>query len=90
MDEKEKKRLAVQLSTRADLSAYAYFVAERTKYGKKPGPHPWTYTRRFMKTYGDPAEADQYIALWTENGIADETTAARWILQNERLLPDGD
>ncbi len=82
------KATIMQLSQLCDLVGYADYVAEHTKYGKRPHKSDrWGYTRAYMNSYGDPADTDEVIRLFQAEGLPDEIEATRWLLQHDKLVP---
>lgn len=78
----------MQLSELCDLVAYADYVSEHTKYGKRPHhKDTWGYTRAFMQSYGDPGDTEAVITLFQSEGLPNEVEAARWLLKHDSLVP---
>lgn len=65
-----------------DLVEYQDVSGRKTRYGKKPGPDPWHYTRALLKTYKDAPTAEEVIGLFEQMGCKDEVAAAKWVVWN--------
>lgn len=88
METGKMKDTIMQLSELCDLVAYADYVAERTKYGKRPHrKYAWGHTRTYMKAYGDPADTEAVIGLFQAVDLPNEIEAARWLLKHDNLVP---
>jgi hypothetical protein len=83
----EAAQVIGQLSKMIDLVEYQDVIGRKTRYGKRPGPDPWHYTRQLLSTYTDPPDADDVIQLFKAAGCKDEVAAAKWIVINDELVP---
>ena len=86
-DPQNVKSLITQLSELCDPVALMGWLAKRTKYGDKPGPEPWTFTRAFFADYNAAESADRTIALFEAVGVHDEVDAGVWLAEHESLIP---
>jgi hypothetical protein len=75
------------LSEIIDLMEYQVFIGSKTKYGRKPGPDPWHYTRKLVSTYTDPPDGEEVIRQFESAGCKDEIAASKWIVINDELVP---
>ncbi len=84
----EKVRSAImQLSELTDLIGLRTYIVDKTKYGKKPGPEPWTHTRASMAMYAPTSDPEEVIHLFESVGCKNEIEAVRWLLKHDELVP---
>lgn len=81
------KGTIMQLSDLADLIGLRTYIVNKTKYGKRPGPGPWTHTRAALATYAPNSDPDTVIELFEGAGCKDEIEAVRWLLKHDELVP---
>lgn len=74
-----------QLSEHLDLIAYADVVGRKTKYGERPGPDDWHYTRLFVEKYG-LCPVDDVIALFLEAGAENDVEAMFHVVNSQHLI----
>jgi hypothetical protein len=74
-----------QLSEKLDLIAYADVVGRKTKYGERPGPNDWHYTRAFVEKYS-PCTPDDVIALFREAGADNDVEAMFHVVNSQHLI----
>ncbi len=87
-EQTERTRQVIkQLSEMIDLVEYQDVIGRKTKYGKKPGPTPWHYTRQLLSSYTDPPDVNEVIRQFESAGCKDEVAAAKWIVINDELVP---
>lgn len=85
---KEKVRDTImQLSELTDLIGLRTYIVDKTKYGKKPGPQPWTHTRAALAMYAPGSDPDKVIQLFESVGCENEIEAVRWLLKHDELVP---
>jgi hypothetical protein len=87
MSSEQTQQLIKQLSEMIDLVEYQDVIGRKTRYGKRPGPTPWHYTRQLLSTYTDPPDVEDVIRRFESAGCKDEVEAAKWIVINDELVP---
>src|SRR5438128_278352 len=65
---------------------YQDTIGRKTRYGKKPGPTPWHYTRQLVSTYTDPPDVEEVLRQFESAGCKDEIAAAKWIVVNDEWV----
>lgn len=87
-EEKNKARSTImQLSDLLDPIGLRTYIVNKTKYGKKPGPEPWHYTRAALSEYAPSLDAEKVIQLFRDVGCKDDISAVRWLLRYDELIP---
>jgi hypothetical protein len=82
-DPRRAEEVIMQLSAIIDPIALMGMIAKKTKYGRKPGPSPWHYTRQWLAGYGRAEDTDKVIAAFALVGVKDEVDAGVWLAENE-------
>ena len=79
----------MRLSQLLDPVALMATIATKTRYGRKPGPEPWHYTKQLLASYGRPEDADKVVDAFSTVGISDEVDAGKRAGQHLRRLEAG-
>jgi hypothetical protein len=86
----EQLAMIRQLSIMIDLVEFQAFVGKKTRFGDKPGPEPWYYTKRLLDTYpDDPAKPalSELVGHFESLGAKNEVEAAMFIGVNIKHVP---
>lgn len=73
-----------------DLVHYQSYIGRRTKFGDKPGPDAWFYTRKLLSEHpDDPTKPnlEDIVSLFHQLGVNDEVQAAMFIGINMKHVP---
>jgi hypothetical protein len=81
------REVVVQLDQLCDLIGYQTYLGRKTKFGKRPGPSEWHFTREYLAKYAPDTDADQVIDLFKGAGQEDEIHAAMWVALNQEHIP---
>jgi hypothetical protein len=73
-----------------NLTWYMGGIGKRTRYGERPGPEAWHFTKRLMKEDYSVEETVQVIDLLEQVGAMNEISAAEWLANRADQLPDQD
>lgn len=87
MDIRKVKDTIMQLSEMCDLIGLRVQVLDKSKYGKKPGLDPWTYTRAYLAYYAEGTDPEAVIKRFESVGCKNELEAVRWLLKHDSLVP---
>jgi hypothetical protein len=87
-NEQERVRATImRLSLLCDLVGLEAQIEHKTKYGKRPGPEPWTYTREYLAYYAEQTDPEEVIGLFESVGCHNDIEAVRWLLKHDELVP---
>ena len=75
-----------QLSQLTDLVAYQDFIGRKTRYGKRPGPEPWAFTRRYVAENMQHNTPDDVIRLFIEAGADNDIEAGFHVANSLHLI----
>ncbi len=76
-----------QLSTLTDLVLYQNWMGRKTRYGDKPGPEAWHYTRQYASQHMPGSSADEIIDLFKQAGADNDIEAAFHVANSLHLIP---
>jgi hypothetical protein len=75
-----------RLSEQTDLVGFQAYLGRVTKHGDKPGPEPWTYTRKYISKHA-LCSPDEAIALFQEAGADNDIEALFHVAVSLHLIP---
>jgi hypothetical protein len=79
-NKQRKKEVMLRLSFIDPLGLKGW-IAKKTKYGDRPGPAAWHYTKQFLEEHGEGDKLDELIAAFDRVGVQDEVDAMVWLAE---------
>ncbi len=86
-DPEKVEVVIMQLRELLDPVALMATIGKKTRYGRKPGPTPWHYTRALLAGYGRADDADKVIAIFEAVGVKGEVDAGTWLAEHMDQIP---
>lgn len=71
-----------------DVLGLRVWLEKKTRFGRKAHPRDeWGFTRQYLATYAEEADANYIIEVLKAQGIPNDIECGRWLLQHDAIIP---